>query len=245
MKKIFVSLLSVAAALSVNGELVKNPDPVTLWKEDGKAIQIAPERSNKAWLSGKLEITGLENGGFKVSANDPKNYTTLRYVPLNAEYPYLEYKIRQVEQKKGYMGYSFSYTGLQGNVFGQVRSATPGTFTVKLFENHPFPNRKEGALRLDLYGQAITFDYIKQVKEPLNYVKVESDAFAAKKWPSSWTNIKMLNSKIANRMLIKVLAYFPASQRTASRASLSVSKISSRVGFAINGTVSTAFDTRS
>lgn len=190
MKKIFVSLLSVAAALSVNGELVKNPDPVTLWKEDGKAIQIAPERSNKAWLSGKLEITGLENGGFKVSANDPKNYTTLRYVPLNAEYPYLEYKIRQVEQKKGYMGYSFSYTGLQGNVFGQVRSATPGTFTVKLFENHPFPNRKEGALRLDLYGQAITFDYIKQVKEPLNYVKVESDAFAAKKSFSAGDTLK-------------------------------------------------------
>ena len=190
MKKSLVAVLLTAISAGAFAEFVVNPDANTLWKEDGKAIVAKPGKSHLSWMSDKLEIKSAPNGGFTVEANNPKDYTTLRYVPMNKDYPYLVYRITGVEEKKGYVGYSMSYTGVPGSTVGQVRNTGKGIFAVKLFEKYPFPNRKSLAFRIDLYGQKITFDYIKQVKEPENYVFAESAAFAEKKSFSKGDKIK-------------------------------------------------------
>ena len=64
------------------------------------------------------------------------------------------------------------------------------------------------------------------------------EAFATRKWPSSWTKIRMLNSRIANTIVISASHYIDS--RTACRASRSAVKISSKSGLCTKLTRSTA-----
>lgn len=183
-------ILALACGIA-HAEFQVQPDDNTLWRETGKAIQIANKQPLRAWESGNLQIEENPDGnGFTIAAYDRKKYTTHRYVPFNPDYPWFVYEIIGVEQKKGYVAYTFITPG--GNAFSQISVVDKGVFAVKLFENKPVPNQKQCSFRFDLYGLALTFAYWQQVKEPANYIFAESAAFEAKKSFSNGDTIKFI-----------------------------------------------------
>ena len=69
MNKWIMTALAAAAAVTMQAKQLENPDPNTLWIEDGKEIAISPKYGFKAWYperdKKKLEIKPKEDGKAK------------------------------------------------------------------------------------------------------------------------------------------------------------------------------------
>jgi len=188
----FKSIIIIGLTLTVStlsAEFTKNPDSNTLWIEDGKNIKTASGISVNSWNSDNLKIESAPDGkGFTIIANNPKKYDTHRYVPINPEYPWLVYKISKIKARKGYTG--FAIYSPHSHQSGQVANLRKGIFAIKFLKDG---NIKKGltVFRLDAFGLEMTFDYLKMVKEPANYVLAESESFKSKKSFSVGDTLKL------------------------------------------------------
>lgn len=159
-----------------------NPDPNTIWCEDGTDIALSNKNSASAWNNSALDIQSCPDGGFSIAPRDgKKGHSTGRYVTLSREYPWTVFEITAVDDLNiGYIGYNFPWY-YQATPYGIVSNPRTGYFVYNVFENAPkLKDSKSAFLRLDLYGVRLHFKYIKQVKMPDFRIEVTSPVFAKK-----------------------------------------------------------------
>jgi hypothetical protein len=185
-KSLLFVLLAAAVFLSFAPsawtEMRANPDKGTLWIEDGKDIVVAEKWPARDWYGKGMEIKPAEGGGFTIT---PKGgYSVMRYMELNPTHPWLVWSIRDVEPfVKGYRGFAgprMLINNKPSPSIGQVARIQTGLFAVDLRQRTKKLPARARALRMDLHGASVTFDYIKMVKQPENFIAMTSPAFKKK-----------------------------------------------------------------
>jgi hypothetical protein len=159
-------LAAMACGATAHGEFVENPDDNTLWIENGEAID--------GWREGLTFAPATP--GFRIEADkDGKLYSSGRYVPLDAAYPWLTWRVRQyIPYPEGYRGWTGPFLNSVGHTWlGQVTEMQEGIFAVNVAENAAKWPLPMDFMRLDLYGAVLVLDYIKMVREPADYVFIE------------------------------------------------------------------------
>lgn len=168
--------------LGVQGraEFKTNPDPQTLWIEDGKNIKTTNTNFGNGWNATDIAVSPNPDGGFFMEQKKQGKPRTGRMVPVSPEYPYIVYEINELEMKKGYHAIWLPLLGSAMTVMeGNVQK---GVFAINYYENSKLkPNAKQSFIGMDIHGMRVGFKYIKAVKFPDYYIKVESPAFAEKK----------------------------------------------------------------
>ena len=171
---VFLGVLFITAAYA---EMKENPDPNTLWREDGKAIAAQEGNSAQAWNSA-LKYEALPDGkGFRVEPE--KKPAGGRYLSVSAAYPWFVYEITVVEPKKGYRQNRIAFQG--GHSHTQIGRIFPGIYAFNLYENSTQEKKGKPFMRIDQHGLKLTYRYMKMVKIPENYIQCSSDAFLTKK----------------------------------------------------------------
>lgn len=182
-----MQLLIAAAAMAgitATAELIKNPDPNTLWIENGKDIKTSDKNAAGAWRTQAFTIVPEKDGkGFIFKSNvEKKHYSTGIYLPVSPEYPWLCWRITNVKTLKGYRGLTVgSFSGMNCNQVGEVSNILPGYYAVNIAQNSNLKKPGTSYLRLDQHGLETTFEYFKMVKKPAYYIEVTSDAITANK----------------------------------------------------------------
>ena len=175
--KIHLSVFCVLFACAAFAEMKENPDPDTLWCEDGKAIVTQKGNSVKGW-NNALKYEALPDGsGFSVEFE--KNPTGGRYLSVSEEYPWFVYEISAVELKKGYCQNRIAFQ--RGSTHTQVGKIFPGIYAFNLYENSTQEKKGKPFMRIDQHGSKLAYRYMKMVKIPENYIQCSSDAFQSKK----------------------------------------------------------------
>lgn len=163
MNKIFTTLAAAAFCAVLSAEIVKNPDPNTLWIENGKNVKTAAKHGDLIWgLGGKATITSLDKG-FKISG--PGNLGI--YVPVSNQYPWLCYEIKNVERiSSGYHAFSMN-PALDIGVFSVVTKIPKGTYCIALDSSAKLKEKPRwNYMRLDIHNANVILDYIGMFKEP-------------------------------------------------------------------------------
>ena len=172
MNKLIVTALAVATAAAMQAKQLENPDPNTLWMEDGKEIAVSPKYGFKAWYperdKKKLEIKSKEDGkGFRFYAGDANGRKAGTKVKFSPEYPYLVFRVTDFEiLKKGSLW--TLRTELGNMIVGQKPPFQKGIFVFDLYRNLPEETdpKKSGTLNLWLNNVRLDLEYIKLVKKP-------------------------------------------------------------------------------
>ena len=176
MKVIFclTGALLVATACA---EMKNNPDPNTLWCEDGKAIVTQAGNSRNGW-NNALKYESMPDGkGFSVEFEGKP--TGGRYLDVSAEYPWFVYEISGVDLKKGYRQHAIGFQRVARHA--QIGRIFPGIYAFNLYENSTLEKKGKPFMRIVQFGSKLTFRYMKMVKTPENYIQCESEAFKSKK----------------------------------------------------------------
>lgn len=169
MNKFLMTLAAAAFAATVSAEILKNPDPNTLWIENGKNIKSAVRHGNYTWgTGGKLKITSLDKG-FQVGSAGTMGI----YIPVSNQYPWFCAKVRSVE-RIGNTYHSLSCnTNLNVGIYSVISKIPRGVYCINLADSDklkekPFLNY----MRMDIHSGNITFDYIGMFKEPFCVVSL-------------------------------------------------------------------------
>ena len=179
MNKLIVTALAVATAAAMQAKQLENPDPNTLWIEDGKEIAISPKYGFKAWYperdKKKLEIKPKEDGkGFRFYAGDANGRKAGTKVKFSPEYPYLVFRVTDFEMSK--RGSLWTLRAEIGNmIVGQRPPFQKGIFVFDLYQNLPEKDaaKKAGAINVWLYNLRLDLEYMKLVKKPDYLVRAE------------------------------------------------------------------------
>ena len=187
--KLIVMTAVLLAGSLARAEFKMNPDSNTLWIEDGKNIKTANTNFGGGWNNTDVAVTSNPDGGFYLEQKKQGKPQTGRMVPVSPEYPYVVYEVSELEMKPGYHALWLPLLGsamtvLEGNV-------QKGVFAVNYYENSKLkPDAKQSFLGLHIHGLKVGFKYIKVVKVPDYYIKVESPAFAEKKYCAPGDKVK-------------------------------------------------------
>ncbi len=177
--KIQLAMLLLGCAILARGEFKTAPDANTLWIEDGVNLQTAGSPSDQGWLDKNLKLEAAADGGFTVSATDPAQSATGRYVPISAEYPYCVFEITKIKNTGKYTAVSLSFPGAAS--ISVVANLQPGVYVWKPFElANSVPDKKD-FLRFDVYGMTLDMPYIKMVKVPDVVVTAQAEDATVKK----------------------------------------------------------------
>lgn len=179
MNKWIMTTLAVAIAGVSQAKQLDNPDPNTLWMEDGKEIAVSPKYGFKAWYperdKKKLEIKPKADGkGFSLSAGDANGRKAGTKVKFSPDYPYLVFRVTDFEiLKKGSLW--TLRTELGNMIVGQKPPFQKGIFVFDLYRNLPEKDaaKKAGAINVWLYNLRLDLEYMKLVKKPDNLVRAE------------------------------------------------------------------------
>ena len=95
MRSIAVTVLLLCGVfpMPLGAEMVRNPDPNTLWCEDGREIAQSPRPSRNGWLNTQVTASPREEGGFTLTSTDARQKAGGLYVAVDPAYPYLVYEI--------------------------------------------------------------------------------------------------------------------------------------------------------
>ena len=158
MKKTLIALTVGALASGLYAEFKKNPDPNTLWVEEGGNTAYG-KNAGRDWRTNNGEIVPVADAKNMVfgGAKDIG-----RYVPISPEYPYFIVKVKANELKpKHYNAFSASFPGGH-QMFGVVTKVPVGTYVIK----HNMNVKRDQFLRIDYYGNKITIEKMGMVKVP-------------------------------------------------------------------------------
>jgi hypothetical protein len=170
----------VLSTLPARAEFKDNPDPNTLWIEDGSNIATGDQSSDQYWATGTppLNITAApDNAGFILDAAGDA-HAAGRYVKFDPAYPYITWEITRVENGTGYRAFGIRALGNNPAFGGMVTHIQPGIYTSRT--HFLFPEPKTAFLRLELYNAKVTLKYLKVVKTPDNYAEINTDLFKTK-----------------------------------------------------------------
>jgi len=178
MNKWIMTALAIAATGTIQAKQLDKTDDNTLWMEDGKEIVLSPKSMSKCWrvIPGKkdLEIKSNEAGkGFRFYAKDGSGRYTVTSVKISPEYPYLTFRITNIEMLNGYRNWTVLFNGFFS--CAQVTSPQKGIYIFDMYQNLPEKafNMKAAYLNFTLYNLGLDFDYIKLVKKPDYVVRAE------------------------------------------------------------------------
>ena len=169
----WIAAVMVAGAFAVQAKQLKNPDDNTLWLEDGKEIELSAKPVFSRWMTASLDIQSKADGkGFSLCAKG-KNAAMLTRATLSPEYPYLTFRITDLNLQKGYRGWTLVLNGMMQS--GQSVMPQKGIFVYDLFQNLP---EKTAAMRsvylyFYVYSLQLDLEYLKMVKKPDYWVRAE------------------------------------------------------------------------
>lgn len=166
--KLFVLFLMLAS-VSLLAEFKSNPNPETLWSEDGKAIETGD--NSKSWCNKAISIESLPEGGFSLSGSGTKpSPLGYRQVSCSPEYPWLTFQITKVFNNPG--KYRSWGVHLLGAKIGQSTEAYTGFYNINCYMNndHPDTGKKVNNIRFYLYNMGLHIADIKMVKKPDYFV---------------------------------------------------------------------------
>lgn len=181
MKRLFVCCLF--ASMITHAEQLRNPDPNTLWVENGKGIKTNAQNGyNGGWLSDggvnpkHLEITPAPDGkGFFFFAKDGAGRKTYTSVPVSKDSPYLVFRIASVEHFKGYRNWTLQFSN-PAFLMSQVTTPEPGIFVFDIFKNTEMKgDPKTANLFFYAYNLKLLLSEMKLVKNPDYRVDVEAE----------------------------------------------------------------------
>lgn len=179
MKKWIMTFLAVAAAGAVQAKQLKNPDPNTLWMEDGKEIETSEQPKASQWrlIPGDrmLEIKSKEDGnGFSFIAPDKKGRKSSTLLKFSPDYPYLVFRVTDCEIFPGYCSWTVQI-GLGPMRVSQVKTPQKGIFVFDLYQNlsEKEAEKKNGYLTVWLNDLRLDLEYMKLVKKPDYVVHAE------------------------------------------------------------------------
>lgn len=163
MNKFFTTMAAAAFCAALSAEIVKNPDPNTLWIENGKNIKFAEKHGDLRWGTGNtLKITSSEQG-FTIG---PAGKLGI-YIPVSSQYPWFCFKVNSVERVGN------TYHGLATNlaldigIFSVVSRIPKGVYCIPMAGAKKLKEKPSwNYMRLDIHSANITFDYIGMFKEP-------------------------------------------------------------------------------
>lgn len=173
MNKLIAAAM-IAGALATHAEQLKKPDANTWWMEDGREIQLSGKPVLSRWTSAGVEIKSKTDGkGFSFYAKggkDPKAVTGINFSP---EYPYLTFRITELELLKGYRNWTLIVNGWMSS--SQVATPQKGIYVYDLFQNL---SEKAAAgrtryLSFFIYNLRMDLEYLKLVKKPPYVVRAE------------------------------------------------------------------------
>jgi len=156
------------AAAPCGARVVRNPDPGTLWIEDGIGVETGPGRSEKHWSVDTLDVLQAPRGGITFSpCEEPRRSTGGRFLPVDPAYPWMVVEVTGASpQPKGNKG------------FAVPRVAKPGAFAMNMNGDvqkglwvFNMLGRARGLaplewFRVDAYGIDITLGSIRMVRSP-------------------------------------------------------------------------------
>ena len=161
-------------SLLVESKVIYNPDVDTFWIEDGKEVEVGEVGKEGYWAGkywgGSLEIESTEDGLRIKSPSSEKN-KSIRYFKFSPEYPYLVWEITKVNYGQGYRAIGFHFPT---SVFGFVTNIYPGIFVVNPFLFNKELKEETKPCSIYLYNTEVYLKYIKMVKQPDNYIEIES-----------------------------------------------------------------------
>ena len=178
MNRCVIAVVFLFFAMAAYAIQLNNPDPNTLWLENGKDIKLSKYPNYKCWYRNDkkaLEIKSLADGkGFSFFAQDVSGRKTSTQLKLSPEYPYLVFKITGFEILKGYTGWAVLMQNIQF-LASQVTVPHKGIFVYDLYRNLSKKEaaQKNGYLNIFLYNIKLNFEYIKLVKKPAYVVVAE------------------------------------------------------------------------
>lgn len=189
MKKQFLATVIFCAAASLFAEMKYNPDPNTLWIEDGKNIKTSKNNYSFGFNNTDIIVTPNPDGGFYMEQKKQGKPRSGRNVRISPEYPYIVYEITELEMKPGYHA---MWLPIFGNSM-MVMEGNPqkGVFALNYYENSKLSRKANNTnMIFDIHGLKLGFKYVKVVKVPDYYIKVESPAFAKKKYCEPGDKVK-------------------------------------------------------
>ena len=170
--------IGILPLFCIHAEYKEKPDGGTLWREDGKNIQHGKAAYGKGWNDSRMEITALPDGeGFNFTSNSYKQNSSGRQVPVNKDYPWLSIEITAFSSSKG--DYKSCYAHFMGNDLLQISKPEPGIWLQQIWGGKIAKPKRY--FEMVIYGYSVDFKCIQVVKEPENWIKIDSDAFASKK----------------------------------------------------------------
>jgi hypothetical protein len=101
MKNKLIYALYGSILMGLHAEIVKNPDPDTLWQENGTNMKFSTKAYSGDWLNARCRITP-ENNGFLLEPKDGSKAYTGICVPISPEFPCLEFDLEIVEKRSGF-----------------------------------------------------------------------------------------------------------------------------------------------
>ena len=175
MRRLFAGGL-LLAALSAAAGLAGEADGNTLWREDGSALKTGKSSSGNAWNDSKLDFAALPDGGFSLSGEGDHNQGG-RYVRLSPDYPWLTFELASFTPKpEGYKAWTLFFDKALTYVWQTTRPQT-GVYAFNIYENSPYDAAKMIYFKFFVYNLKLDFKYFAMVKEPDNYITVESADF--------------------------------------------------------------------
>ena len=169
MRKVFMTLAATAFAAVLSAEIVKNPDPNTLWIENGKNIKTAARHGSLVWgLGNKLKATAAD----KVFTFGPGGTVGI-YIPIAKPYPWFCAKINTVER----IGNNYHAFNINTNVgiggHSVVSKIPRGTYCINMEDSKRLKEKAAlNYMRMDIHSANITFESIGMFKEPFCVVSL-------------------------------------------------------------------------
>lgn len=183
LKKIHFLLALCPALLLAEFQIC--PSENILWRETGQDIRTSPSTDGKAWFDKYLQIRSAADGiGFELECtekNPSKGHSTHRIIPCDPQYPWLTFRIRNIQLHPGYQSWCVILSNPRFKI-GQVNHPQEGTFSFNCFDGVDQPQAaKQCNLFFYVYTLRLLISDLSMVKKPDNYLEATSEAFAQKK----------------------------------------------------------------
>ena len=174
MKKWLIGIM-LTMVIAASARQLKKPDDNTLWMEDGQQIELSEKAVLYRWLPAGVEIQPMADGkGFSFSAQGGKDPKATTGVILSPEYPFLTFRITDLDMLKNYRNWTLIVNGWLSPC--QVATPQKGIYVYDLFQNLPedVASQRTRYLTFFLYNLKMNLEYLKLVKKPPYLVRAES-----------------------------------------------------------------------
>lgn len=185
MKKNLTTLLiCLGATCSLNAAIIRNPDPNTLWREDGQQMKFSTLAYSGDWVNEKCNYIPEKDGFIIEPKNGEKAFGGIA-LPVDRDYPYLEFDLEAVEKEKGFY-FLVTATNIGPWYSLADEGFRPGHYVINVFENtdeKKMPKTKGKVhFQFRVYNGKVRIKNLRMVKKPEVRLDIRSMWFDQKKY---------------------------------------------------------------